>query len=68
MEEKIGFKTRLFSMILRIMTLLFIAVALLISVEGIFVVLLLFVLVVPFENCFLDTKGRKYVALTSIQT
>ena len=52
MEEKIGFKTRLFSMILRIMTLLFIAVALLISVEGIFVVLLLFVLVVPFEKLF----------------
>ena len=59
MEEKIGFKTRLFSMILRIMTLLFIAVALLISVEGIFVVLLLFVLVVPFEKLFPRHKGQK---------
>ena len=59
MEETIGFKARLFSMILRLMTLTLIAVALYISVEGIFVVLLLFVLVVPFEKLFPRHKGQK---------
>ncbi len=59
MEEKIGFKARLVSMILRLMTLTLIAVALYISVEGIFVVLLLFVLVVPFEKLFPRHKGQK---------
>ena len=59
MEETIGFKARLFSMILRLMTLTLIVVALYISVEGIFVVLLLFVLVVPFEKLFPRHKGQK---------
>ncbi len=59
MEETVGFKTRLVSMILRLLTLALIAVALYISVEGIFVVLLLFVLVVPFEKMFPRHKGQK---------
>ncbi|MED5290635.1 MAG: sterol desaturase family protein, partial [Candidatus Thermoplasmatota archaeon] len=59
MEESIGFKTRLFSMILRILTLLMIAGALYISTDGIFIVLLLFILVVPFEKLFPRHKGQK---------
>ena len=43
MEEAIGFKTRIFSMLVRLLTLMFIAGALYISTDGIFVVLLLFV-------------------------
>ncbi len=58
-DEGVGFKTRLISMVLRILTLLLIAGALYISVEGIFVVLLLFVLVVPFEKLFPRHKGQK---------
>ncbi|MGB1487811.1 MAG: sterol desaturase family protein [Candidatus Poseidoniaceae archaeon] len=58
-DEGVGFKTRLVSMVLRILTLLLIAGALYISVEGIFVVLLLFVLVVPFEKLFPRHKGQK---------
>ena len=59
MEETIGFKTRIFSMIVRLLTLLLIAGALYISTDGIFVVLLLFVLVVPFEKMFPRHKGQK---------
>ena len=59
MEEAIGFKTRLVSMILRILTLLLIAGALYISTDGVFIVLLLFVLVVPFEKLFPRHKGQK---------
>ena len=59
MEETIGFKTRLVSMILRILTLLMIAAALYISMDGIFIVILLFVLVVPFEKLFPRHKGQK---------
>ena len=59
MEESIGFKTRLFSMIIRILTLLMIAGALYISTDGIFIVLLLFILVVPFEKLFPRHKGQK---------
>ena len=58
-DEEVSFKTRLISMILRIFTLLLIAGALYVSVEGIFVVLLLFVLVVPFEKLFPRHKGQK---------
>ena len=58
-EEKIGIKVRLMSMVLRILTLLLIAGALYISVEGVFVVLLLFVLVVPFEKLFPRHRGQK---------
>ena len=59
MEETIGFKARFFSMMLRLITLGLIAVALSISTDGVFIVLLLFVLVVPFEKMFPRHKGQK---------
>ena len=58
-EEGIGFKARLVSMLLRLLTLGLIAVALMISTEGIVIVLLLFVLVVPFEKLFPRHRGQK---------
>ena len=58
-EEGIGFKARLVSMLLRLMTLGLIAVALMISTEGIVIVVLLFVLVVPFEKLFPRHRGQK---------
>ena len=41
MEESIGFRTRIISMFIRLLTLMLIAGALYISTDGIFVVLLL---------------------------
>ena len=58
-EEGIGFKARLVSMLLRLLTLGLIAVALMISTEGIVIVVLLFVLVVPFEKLFPRHRGQK---------
>ena len=58
-EESIGFKARMVSMFLRLLTLGLIAVALVISTEGIVIVLLLFVLVVPFEKLFPRHCGQK---------
>ena len=58
-EPSIGFKARLVSMFLRLLTLGLIAVALMISTEGIVIVLLLFVLVVPFEKLFPRHRGQK---------
>ena len=46
-------------MLLRLITLGLIAVALMISTEGIVVVLLLFVLVVPFEKLFLAIVAKR---------
>lgn len=59
MEETIGFKARFLSMMLRLVTLGLIAVALFISTDGVFIALLLFVLVVPFEKMFPRHKGQK---------
>ena len=58
-EESIGIKARLISMLLRLVTLGLIALALMISTEGIVIVLLLFVLVVPFEKLFPRHRGQK---------
>ena len=58
-EEGIGFKARLVSMLLRLLTLGLIAVALMISTEGVVIVVLLFVLVVPFEKLFPRHRGQK---------
>ena len=58
-DEGIGFKSRLVSMLLRLLTLGLIAVALMISTEGIVIVVLLFVLVVPFEKLFPRHRGQK---------
>ena len=58
-EASIGFKARLISMLLRLVTLGLIAVAIMISTEGIFIVILLFVLVVPFEKMFPRHRGQK---------
>ncbi len=58
-EASIGFKARLFSMILRLITLGLIGVALSISTDGVVIVLLLFVLVVPFEKLFPRHRGQK---------
>jgi len=59
MEEAISKKGRFISMLLRLMSLALIAGALYISTEGIFIILLLFVLVVPFEKLFPRHKGQK---------
>ncbi|MAT48702.1 MAG: hypothetical protein CMA27_02595 [Euryarchaeota archaeon] len=59
MEEVISTKGRFISMLLRLMSLALIAGALYISTEGIFIILLLFVLVVPFEKLFPRHKGQK---------
>ena len=64
-EPSIGFKARLVSMFLRLLTLGLIAVALMISTEGIVIVLLLFVLVVPFEKLFPRHRGQKLRLLPS---
>ena len=58
-DEGIGIKARLVSMLLRLLTLGLIAVALMISTEGIVIVVLLFVLVVPFEKLFPRHRGQK---------
>ena len=58
-EEGIGFKARFVSMLLRLITLGLIVVALSISTEGIVVVLLLFVLVVPFEKLFPRHRAKR---------
>ena len=67
-EEGIGFKARLVSMILRLLTLGLIAVALMISTEGIVIVVLLFVLVVPFEKLFPRHRGQRSDGLTWTRT
>lgn len=66
MEETIGFKARFLSMMLRLVTLGLIAVALFISTDGVFIALLLFVLVVPFEKMFPRHKGQKVRRLVLI--
>lgn len=58
-EETIGFKARLASMLIRLLTLGFIVAALMYSTEGVVIVFLLFVLVVPFEKMFPRHKGQK---------
>ena len=58
-EESVGFKTRFFSMLVRLLTLFLIVGALYISTEGIFVILLLFIIVAPFEKLFPRHKGQK---------
>ena len=59
MRASIGFKARLVSMLLRLVTLGLIVVAIMISTEGIFVVLLLFVLVVPLRNVSHVTGAKR---------
>ena len=58
-EESIGFKARVASMLIRLLTLGFIVAALIYSTEGVVIVFLLFVLVVPFEKMFPRHKGQK---------
>ena len=58
-EEPVSRKARLISMLLRLMALALIAGALYISTEGIFLIILLFILVVPFEKIFPRHKGQK---------
>ena len=58
-EETVTFKGRVVAGILRLMALALIVFSLSYSVEGLFVVALLFVLVVPFEKLFPRHKGQK---------
>ena len=58
-EDGVGFKARLVSMLLRLITLGLIVAALSISTDGVVIVVLLFVLVVPFEKLFPRHKGQK---------
>ena len=67
-EDAIGFKARLVSMLLRLLTLGLIAVALMISTEGIVIVVLLFVLVVPLRNCSRAIVAKRSDDLTWTRT
>jgi len=58
-EEDISKNGRFISMLLRLMSLALIASGIYISTDGIFIIFLLFVLVVPFEKLFPRHKGQK---------
>ena len=57
-EESIGIKARLISMLLRLVTLGLIALALMISTEGIVIVLLLLCSWCRLRNCFLSSRAK----------
>ena len=58
-EEQVSFKGRIFSLTMRLLALILIVFSLLYSAEGLFIVILLFVIVVPFEKLFPRLKGQK---------
>ena len=58
-EEQVSFKGRIFSLTMRLLALILIVFSLLYSAEGLFIVILLFVIVVPFEKLFPRHKGQK---------
>ncbi|DAC16019.1 MAG TPA: hypothetical protein D7H86_00355, partial [Candidatus Poseidoniales archaeon] len=52
-------KGRIIAMAIRLLTLVLIFISLLYSTDGVFIVVLLFVLVVPFEKLFPRHKGQR---------
>ena len=58
-EEQVSFKGRIFSLTMRLLALILIVFSLLYSAEGLFIVILLVVIVVPFEKLFPRHKGQK---------
>ena len=59
LEEEVTLKGRIFALTMRLLALGLIVSSLMLSTEGLFVVILLFVIVVPFEKLFPRHKGQK---------
>ena len=58
-EEEVTLKGRIFALAMRLLALVLIVSSLMVSTDGLFVVILLFVIVVPFERLFPRHKGQK---------
>ena len=52
LEEEVTLKGRIFALTMRLLALGLIVLSLMLSTEGLFVVILLFVIVVPFEKLY----------------
>ena len=59
LEEEVTLKGRIFALTMRLLALGLIVLSLMLSTEGLFVVILLFIIVVPFEKLFPRHKGQK---------
>ena len=64
LEEEVTLKGRIFALTMRLLALGLIVLSLMLSTEGLFVVILLFIIVVPFEKLFPGTKGKSEAAKT----
>ena len=61
LEEEVTLKGRIFALTMRLLALVLIVSSLILSTDGLFVVILLFVIVVPFEKFFPRHKGQTTV-------
>ena len=59
LEQEVTLKGRIFALTMRLLALVLIVSSLMLSTDGLFVVILLFVIVVPFEKLFPRHKGQK---------